>query len=231
MQTAIKREIVRTLVKAGRQDLARRFCTRRVVTGGVDMAYITRNLKLLDEYELDKLDRAIKIADLNRQLDVYVTDDGKVQKTSLRLDFRKSIDELVKQVQDEIGQKFGDIDFEAFKHFGSLVTDYYLRHDSGNTYRLPSDYSLSYLLTFIIYIVTGKIEKDLGRAHRDMDANGWKGMGFERAYDIEYMGVRIKKFKNKRLDMKFPKPAQAKKAQKLIKDFEEAGRRSRERMW
>lgn len=230
MQPTSKREVLRTLIRAGRRDLAEKY-VRRTVVAGVDMNYITRNLKLLSEYDLRDLDRTIKIADLKRQLDVFVGTDGKVAKTSLRLNFDKSIDELVQQVRDEIGQKFGDIDFEAYKHFGSLVTDYYLRHDKGNTYRLPQDYSLSYLLTFIIYIVTGKIEKDLGRAHRDMDANGWKGMGFEKQFDIEYMGVRIKKFKNKRLDMKFPKPAQAKKAQKLIKDFEEAGRRSRERMW
>jgi len=230
MQNATKREILKTLIKAGRRDLAERYCQKHVVAG-VDMAYIPRNLKLLDEYELDKLDRAIKIADLKRQLDVFVTDDGKVSKTSLRLDFRKSIDELVKQVQDEIGQKFGDINFDAYKHLGGLVTDYYFRHETGNTYRLPQDYSLSYLLNFVIYIVTGKVEKDLGRAHRDMDANGWKGMGFERQFDIEYMGVRLKKFKNKRLDIKWPKPAQAKLAQKTIQEWEEAGRKSRERLW
>jgi hypothetical protein len=231
MQTAIKREIVRTLVKAGRQDLARRFCTHRVVTGGVDLQYIIQNLKLLSDLDLADIDRSIKIADIQRQLDVYVSPDGKVQKTSLRLDFRKPINELIKQIQDEVGQKFGDIDFEAYKHLGSLVTDYYFRHKQGNTYSLPRDYSLSYLLNFVIYIVTGKVEKDFSRVIRDMEANGWKGMGFETQFDIEYMGARIKKFKNKRLDIKWPKASQGKQAQKTIEDWQEAERKSRERLW
>jgi hypothetical protein len=228
MNQQTKRQVVRVLVKAGRKDLAKRLVT---AASDVDMQYITKNLKLLDDYELRRVDRAIKIADIKRQLDVFVSDDGKVQKTSLRLDFRKPIGDLIKQIQDEVGQKFGDIDFDAYKHLGSLVSDYYFRHDKGNSYRLPHDYSLGFLLNFVIYIVTGKVERDLSRVHRDMEANGWKGFGFDKAFDIEYLGARIKKFKNKRLDIKWPKASDAKKAQKTIEDWEQAHRKSRERLW
>jgi hypothetical protein len=205
-------EIAAALGEAGHEELA-----ELVTAASADLAYIQKNLRLLPDYELGSLERQIKRSDLANRFDISVSDRGEVDTLKLSLDLRQPIDKLIKEVENAVSG-MGDIDFKAFNKlsWGLLQSGYYLRHKRGDTYTLQEGTAaLASLLNFLIYIMTGKIESNLARVNKVMDAEDIRGWDIA-GYELKFLNVKIKRFKNGRLDIKFPKPGQAQKFQDTL---------------
>ncbi len=202
--------------------------------GSVNMKYIMSNIKLLSDHDLWRLERDIKIADLKKRLEhlgVWVSDSGEVSNTKLRLNLDEPVEKLVKKVEEEVGTKFGDIDWKAYNSLNTVITYHYLRHKKGNSYTISNQgYHLNALLAFLKWVMTGKIDPDYRKIHELMDEKGWKGLDStfspgKGAYEIEFMGAKIKKFKNGRLDVKFSSPKHAQKMQETVEQWWDAKKR------
>jgi len=212
--------MIAALLKAKRHDLANHMAFT-VTAADYNLDYIKKNLSMLDEFRLEEIERRIKAKDLEERLEVSVSERGEVLNTDMTVNLLDSIDDLVVQIQEKLKTGYGDIDFDAFNKLNSIVKWYYLRHKQGNTYTVSSgpggaSYFLDSLLNLLIYITTDKVESDLSRVHKMMEKEGLKDATYQDSFNITFMKVKIKKFKNNRIDIVFPKKEQAEKLQKIL---------------
>ena len=198
----------------------------RAAKGG-DLAYIKKNLSKLSEYDLEDLERKLKEKDLRDRLDISIDRHGKVYNTNIKVDLLDPIEKIVKQVEKAIGKDYGDLDFRAYKRYVMLMKDYYFRHVKKDTYQISLyHYPLSALVDFLLYITTGKVESDRSKAIALMDEQGIKG---DSPGTWELPGVKVKVFKNGRVDLKFDSAADADKARETTTQWNkqhEADRKS-----
>jgi hypothetical protein len=113
----------------------------------------------------------------------------------------------------------------AYVHAGTVVRSECLRHESGDRYHLAGRYSvypLRELLIAIDYVLTGTLHHDYAAIHTVMDDNGWKQYAYDDAsFTIDYQGVRIKRFKNGRLDLRFGDATTAEQFRATIEQWSE----------
>lgn len=180
-----------------------------------DIKYIIQQIGLLSEYDLEKIETTIRAVEVSNATGVYVRPNGEISIPKMRVDLSKPSALLTTEIFSAINAKYSDTDFFAYANLGSIVRNYHLRYDDGNRYLMPSSYHLSHLLAFLDYIVSGNIAKDHEKVNAFLEKNPELRMN-PSIYEFDYEGVRLKHFKNGRLDVKFKSPEAAERMHKLV---------------
>ena len=198
-----------------------------------NLDYIKRNVHRLDEYDVDSLAGKLKLEELREHFPhVSIEKHGDVNHTDISLDLSSSITVLRKALANGLKAFAGEMDVNAYLGLGYVAHGYYMRHKGANRFSLPINCGHVYwagLLNLLIYVMEGTVEPDLARANEAMKALGLQYN--KHAATFDYLGVKVKAFKNGRLDLTFPKPEQLKHTVTLLEQWHDAERRSVRRRW
>lgn len=187
-----------------------------------NIEFIKANLSCLSDYELKDIDHKIKVATVRAATRVYVGDDGRAEIPNIRLRLDESADRLISKVQQAIEEKYGTIDFRAYLRLHRVIDSAYLRHKDRDKYSVSPRHNMDTVFEFVQYIVSGTYDDTMNSVNNFMTANQIRYDTCE--FNVEYMGVRLRLYKNDRLDIRFKTPELAAKMRSVLDSWEQVKR-------
>jgi len=150
--------------------------------------FVKKHLNFLDEFEIEDIWRKLVRTKFKKDTDYYLGDDRgifKVKSLNFEIKYPKDYEEILKKFKEFTeGSNLNKEELWEKNHFNSLFKNYWLQLKKPGVFTV-SEFGLKSLFDLLLYVITGKKEKDIGEAVDIMEQN-----------DITYNSI----FKDKKIE-------------------------------
>ena len=163
------------------------------------ISFIKENRNLVNEYDIDKIFKHAYLKLLSNTIGIIVESTVDIKRNSIKIDFEDSIQNNIQKIKNEVESL--NIDFELYKIYDKIswVFKYKYFRKADSHFTISND-SLTDLIYFMRYVITGKVDSNLEISHKIMGSNNLRYDSSK--YDITIDNVNIKKLLNGKLYIK-----------------------------
>jgi len=188
--------------------MAKEITRRKEVTGTPlttieQLQFIIEHDSKYSEYDIQAIFKKHFDKAISKELVYVYIDNGKCPYLpKFEVNYNKSLEHNINALREILQSKNVPMsDFEVFCTHGSLFKElWFNRSDVKDQFKMSGQCSLSNLVHFIQYLVTGKLEQDYKLTNTFMSENNLPYSAY--AYSYTIANISVKRFANGRLDIK-----------------------------